>query len=289
MSTPAAALPPVLELNWGTVRGCSFPELCEVAGRTGYRQVTITLARYRVALEQAAGDAELLARMRASGVTVGYLDGGVILPGVTDDPDAFARSQDEVFRFVGTYQTRMVNVHHFGGSGVEFGQLMDALGSVAERAAAEGVAVVTEFIPGTGIPDLATAVALVQAVGAQNLSVLFDTWHHWRSGGRLSDLETLRPGLIGAVQLSDMPAERIDTWLPGDPEAAERNARLYVPMTGRLLPGEGALPLLEVVSLLRSAAPDVALGAEIFSTDLDAMNPDDAAAAVAASLRELLA
>ncbi|WP_051265081.1 sugar phosphate isomerase/epimerase family protein [Nakamurella lactea] len=289
MSSATAALPPVLELNWGTVRGCSFAEVFEVAGRTGYRRVTVTLALYRAALERAGSDAELLARVRASGADVGYLDGGVILPGMSNDPDAFARSQDEVFRFTETYQARVVNVHHYGGSGVEFGELVDALGAVAARAATEGVALVTEFIPGTGIPDLATAVALADAVGAANLSVLFDTWHHWRSGGRMSDLAALRPGLIGASQLSDMPAERIGTWLPGDPEAAERNARMYVPMTGRLLPGEGALPLPEVVSWLRTTAPDVPLGVEIFSTELDAMTPDDAAATVAASLREMLA
>lgn len=289
MSTAAGSLPPVLELNWGTVRGCSFPEVFEVADRTGYRQVTVNLAQHAAAVEQAGSTAELVARVRACQATIGYLDGGIVLPGMSADPDAFARSQDTVFRFVGTYEVPVVNVHHYGGSGVEFGELVDAVGSVARRAATDGVALVAEFIPGTGIPDLTTAVALVEAVGADNLSILFDSWHHWRSGGRLSDLETLRPGLIGAVQLSDMPADRIDTWLPGDPGAADRNARLYVPMTGRLLPGEGVLPLREVISWLRTTAPGVALGAEVFSTDLDAMDPDDAAETVAASFRELLA
>lgn len=280
---------PVLELNWGTVSRCPPVELVDVAARAGFPSVTVSRGQYETALACGATTvSELRARLDDTGVRIGYLDNGIDgLPGVPAAPDALATSEELCYRFADTFGTALINVTHYTGRPVPLPALVDAVGALARRAAAHGVSLAIEFLPGTGIPDLRTAVQIVDAVHADNLGILFDSWHHWRSGGRLTQLRALRPGTVRAIQLSDMPAERVDCWLPDDPAAERRNSR-YRPMTGRLLPGEGVLPLRDVVTTLRRACPDVPLGAEVFSERLTALPPDDTARLCADAMWSLL-
>lgn len=281
----------MLELNWGTVRSVGFADLFDLAAGAGFGSVTVTPWMYRAALDAGASRAGLIARHRASGVAIGYLDGAISgLPGVPDPADALATSTEEAFRFAEDFGVRRLNITHFRGApDTPLPRLAEVIGAVAARAAGEGISIVFEFLPGTAVPDLATGVRLVEQVGLDNVSLLFDTWHHWRSGGRLADLTGLDPKLIGATQFADMPADRIDTFRADDPAAPERNARRYRPMTGRLLPGDGVLPLAEVADWLRSHRPDLPWGAEVFSADLDAMSPERAAAVTHEAMRRLAA
>ena len=50
------------------------------------------------------------------------------------------------------------------------------------RRGREGLRILVEFLPGTGIPDLPVALDLVRAVGGDHLGVMLDTWHLARSG-----------------------------------------------------------------------------------------------------------
>jgi sugar phosphate isomerase/epimerase len=81
----------------------------------------------------------------------------------------------------------------------------------------------------------------------------------------------LPPGTIGAFQLAD----RIEP-APGAP---------YVPMSGRTLPGEGELPLGEMVAAALENSPGVTVEIEVFSEELAAMTVDAAAARTAAAVR----
>ena len=113
------------------------------------------------------------------------------------------------------------------------------------------------------------------AVGADNLGVMFDAWHFARSGGTLAQLEGLPPGLIGAVQISDRIAPA-----PGT---------VYAPMSGRLLPGEGELPLGEWLRVLRARQGRLsAIGVEVFSEELRKLSPAEVARRVARSTAGLL-
>jgi len=71
--------------------------------------------------------------------------------------------------------------------------------------------------------------------------------HFSRSGGIPAHIAQVDPSLVRYAQIcdasSDMPG-------PGDTPALIREAR-----TGRLLPGEGALPLRDLVAALPATAP----------------------------------
>lgn len=108
------------------------------------------------------------------------------------------------------------------------------------------------------------------SVGERNCTVLLDTWHLARSGGTVDDIGALEPGAIGAFQLSDRKAP--------PPQTA------YVPMTGRLLPGEGELPLADILAAAFANSPGLTAEVEVFSEELAGLSVDAAAARTAAAI-----
>jgi sugar phosphate isomerase/epimerase len=104
---------------------------------------------------------------------------------------------------------------------------------------------------------------------------MFDTWHFFRTGGTLRDLEGLAPGEVGGLQASDAPASQ-----QGVIEAR---------VNTRLLPGEGAIPVAALIDRVVTADPDAFVGIEVFSDDLNRLPLGEAAARARASLRDVMA
>jgi sugar phosphate isomerase/epimerase len=77
--------------------------------------------------------------------------------------------------------------------------------------------------------------------------VLVDALHFSRSGGIPAHIGQVDPALLRYAQICDASA---DVPAPTDTAALIREAR-----TGRLLPGEGALPLAELVAALPAGVP----------------------------------
>jgi sugar phosphate isomerase/epimerase len=156
--------------------------------------------------------------------------------------------------------------------------VVQRLGELCERAAPAGVVVVLEFLPIFTIGTLAAAVAVVEDVEHPNVGVLIDTLHLARSGGSPNELRRLPPGLVPYLQLADAPTES-----PGRDRDALRDEALH----GRLLPGDGGLPLDAVLV----AVPDVPISLELRSAALTAAHPDptDRARAVFTATERLLA
>lgn len=125
---------------------------------------------------------------------------------------------------------------------------LDQLAELAALAGERGMATTIEFAPGLVVGDLATAVAAVQHVGRPDVGILVDTMHLARTGGTAAELAAVDPALIGYAQLSDTTvAPRFDSYM----EEA---------MFERMVPGEGELPLRDIVAAL----PDhVIVGLEI--------------------------
>jgi sugar phosphate isomerase/epimerase len=257
-----------IELCSLTVRQAALPELIDVAAHAGFDTVTVT-PHHVVACGHDV--AALRARSDAAGVAIGYLDGlGRGLPGITR-----GESPDAVFDMAEGLGVTLVNVVHYGGDpGVPAAMMVDALGALTERAASRGLRLVVEFIPGTAIPDLPTALTMVRAVASDHLRVLLDTWHLGRSGGGPELIVGDVPSLIGALQVSD--------------RRRAQDLEPYVPMAGRLLPGDGELPLRELLGPIVSAQPLLPVGVEVANDDLLAASPVDAAHAAAAAIRGVL-
>jgi sugar phosphate isomerase/epimerase len=260
-----------LELCCMTVRQAALPELIAVGGSAGFAAVTTTPWLY-----DAAGvtDRELRRLLDEHGVRVTYIDGLITaLPGTPAHRGA--ASEDDCYRIAAALGAGAINVVHIDGSPTPLGELAGALGPLCDRAAARGLRIVVEFLPGTGIPDLPTALELVRAVGADNLGIVLDSWHLARSGGTVDLLDPAAASLVGALQLAD--------------RTRAQDLEPYVPMSGRLLPGDGEVPLERLVASVLAARPAVPVGIEVISDAMRALPAAEAARVAAASLRSLLA
>lgn len=112
---------------------------------------------------------------------------------------------------------------------------------------APGVTLVLEFLPIFSIGSLTAAVDAVRVIGAPNLGVLVDTLHLDRSGSSLADLAA-DLDLFPYLQLADAPP-----LVDASPKVLRDEA-----LHGRLLPGEGSLPLAGVLATI----PDVPISVD---------------------------
>ena len=131
----------------------------------------------------------------------------------------------------------------------------ERFGALCDRAVAAGTIVVLEFLPIFPVGTLAVAARIVEQADRPNGAVLVDTLHLARSGGRPSDLRQVPGRLLPYLQVADAPRES-----PSSIDGLREEA-LY----GRLLPGDGVLPLAQALDEvpgvplsfeLRSKAPD---------------------------------
>jgi sugar phosphate isomerase/epimerase len=118
---------------------------------------------------------------------------------------------------------------------------------LCEGAAAHGLQVCLEFAIYTGVRTLADAARFVARSKRPNASVLIDALHFSRSGGLPAHVAGVDPGLFRYAQICDAGPDMPG---PGDTPALIREAR-----TGRLLPGEGVLPLADLVAALPETLP----------------------------------
>ena len=259
-----------LELWSYTFRRSNLVELAAAAAAAGFACVTLTPALFH----RSGGDrAHLRARVEDHGVHVTFVDGlCTALPG-TDLPPG-EPTIDDCIHIAHVTGARAINVVHATGRPTPIAALADAFGVACERAAAEELRLAIEFLPDTGIPDFATAAAIVHAAGARNGSVLLDTWHFARGGGDFGDLDDHTVALVGGLQLSD--------------RSADQDAEAYVPRKGRKIPGDGTLPLAPLTAQVQRLHPDLPVGIEVLSEEVDALGLDAGARRLAASLAPLV-
>src|SRR5262249_42167963 len=118
---------------------------------------------------------------------------------------------------------------------------------LCDRAAQFDLHVCLEFAIYTGVRTLAHAASILAKAKRANASILIDALHFSRSGGLPAHVEQVDPALLRYAQICDASADR-----PG-PTAARALAREARP--GRPLPGEGVLPLAELVATLPAGVP----------------------------------
>jgi sugar phosphate isomerase/epimerase len=228
-----------------TVLDTTPPELVSVAAAAGFRTVGIRLtatASVGIPPYDILGDGpllrETLGRLADTGVSV--LD-TEFLRFEPETPVGVPEGFLEVSARLGAQNVLVMSAEPDEGRTVErFGELCD-------RAAPYGLAVCLEFAIYTGVRTLAHAAQVVVRARRPNAYVLVDALHFSRSGGVPADVAGVDPALLRYTQICDAsPAIP----RPDDTPALIREAR-----TGRLLPGEGALPLRELVAAFPAATP----------------------------------
>ena len=122
---------------------------------------------------------------------------------------------------------------------------------VCAMAEPHGITVVCEFLPIFPLSSIAIADQVVSGVRSKNTGILVDNLHLSRSGGSVDDVRRLGPERFPYLQIADAPSER----------PADMGALFDEALNGRLLPGDGDLPIADLLD----AVPDVALSFEVRS------------------------
>jgi sugar phosphate isomerase/epimerase len=177
--------------------------------------------------------------LRDCGVSVSLGEGFIAWP---NKDIREARADLDAMRELGARQVNLIALDP------DRARTFDQCALFAELAGERGLGATLEFMPGLPIGDLETAGAAIRHAGKANLRVLIDAMHFFRSGSTLSQLARFDPGLIGYVQLCDVPL--ISAGISYADEA--RYARLP--------PGEGELPLSEFLAVLPKHTP---MGVEV--------------------------
>lgn len=279
-----------LVLAHGTVRHASFTDRVAAARDAGYAGIGLSARGYAALREQGLSDRALRTMLDDHGVALTETEGllgfdatGVVADGVLagrvySDPVALA----QVFAMADALGVRHLNVTAgFSTSSTQgpaaTARLAACFAALCDRAAGHGLAVALEHLPGTTVPDVTTAVAVVADADRPNGGLCLDVWHHVRGGGTDEALATVPAEKVLVVQLDDGPR------LPVDPDY------LTDTMHHRQLPGDGELDPAGFVRRLLAAGVRAPVSVEVLSDRLDRLSPHDAADRAATATRSVLA
>ncbi len=145
------------------------------------------------------------------------------------------------------------------------GRAAAKLNRLGHHAAAAGMRACLEFAAFTTVGSIASATALLDTADCDNLGLLIDPLHLARTGGSPSDLAAVDPQRFPYAQFCDAPAHGPP---PSDVPEIIREA-----LDLRLMPGDGALPLDDLLAALPPATP---LSVELRSAELRNDHPDAA-------------
>lgn len=128
------------------------------------------------------------------------------------------------------------------GDDNDHARLTDSYARFCDMAAARNLTADLEFMPWTGVPNLAAALRSVEAADRKNGGVLVDAPHADRSATPLDAIAALPAGRVNYVQFCDGA-------VPYDPSD---EGLIRVARGERLFPGEGGIDLVG----LAQAIPD---------------------------------
>lgn len=278
--------PADLVLCSGTVaRQTPFRARLEAAAAAGYTAVSLWGRDYQAARDEGFGDADLVAMLDDHGLQVAELDPvwwwtpgaeSFSIPPELDPIDVFRFGEADLFRIAEVLGARSVNVADVLGGDWGVEDAAASFAALCDRAAEHGLLAHLEWLAWSRIPDLATALEVVTLADRPNGGVNIDMWHCARTGTAAADLLEVPAARVLAVQVDDGPAE------------AEENL-IEATLHRRLLPGDGAFDLLGYLGALRQIGAGAPIGVEVFSDDLHALGPTEAAQRAARATLDLLA
>lgn len=273
--------PDDLVLCSGSLMQAGLVEMIHAASATGFQAITVWPKDYRGALAEGYSAADLRLLLSDRGLVVADLEPLLTwLPpevGGGADPGPYADAVEaDFYAMAEALGARSLNLAQGFGDTIDLDGAAEAFAGVCDRAREHGLLVTIEFLPWSGIADVATALQLVERAGRPNGQILVDTWHWFRGPSDLAQLRALPGARVGSVQINDAPT------LAADDPIAET-------MEARRLPGAGELPLVEVIRILDAIDSSAPIGVEVFSKELQRLPAEEAARRCAEAGRRVLA
>jgi sugar phosphate isomerase/epimerase len=132
------------------------------------------------------------------------------------------------------------------GDDPEWARMRDNFGRLCDAAAQFGLTAIVEFVPRRALANLQQTLRLLLETARPNVAICIDPLHFARSGAVPADLKKLDTRLFPYLQICD------GVLGPGEPDP-DGLGRIAV--EERLMPGEGTLPLRDILGALPAGLP----------------------------------
>jgi sugar phosphate isomerase/epimerase len=246
----------------------SFAERATAAAEAGFAGIGLMVLDHEAELAQGFTDAQMASVLADHNLELAEVEFVFDWSAGPDEPARVENSrqlEDRVWAVADTFGPRVLSVGELVGPDQmpSLDLVADRFGALCDRAAAHGLLVALEFMPFSGIPDLPTGRAIVEAADRSNAGLNVDAYHYFRGN---PDPDVLRAvgDRVFMIQLDDADAEVVG-------ELFEDT------MLRRRYPGEGSFDLVGFLRILNDAGVQAPKSVEILSSDNQALPVDDAA------------
>ena len=226
---------------------CPPPEMIRVAARAGYDAVSMRTIPMGLPGERPydiAKDSQLLRETRRAaqetGIQLHDTENARIADGVDVagyEPALAAAAELGIHHILTNIWT---SDHNF---------YTDQFGRLCQLAAQYQQTVSVEFVTWASVTTLQQAKQLLLDAGQKNVGIVLDCLHVYRSRVKLEELDDCPKSWFHYIHLCDCPA----------PIPTDEASLIHTGRCERLYPGEGAIPLREIVAKV----PDAARGIEV--------------------------
>jgi len=250
----------------------SFPDRVRAAAAAGFDGIGLRAENYWDAERTGLDGAAMADLARDAGVPVLEVEYITAWGTAADRDAAQQRKEQTVFTMARTF-----GVQHLNAGLIEklpIAEIVDAFAGLCDRAGELTIAL--EFMPYSGVPDLATAWRILQEADRPNSALIVDVWHWARAGMMPADLDGVPADRVVAVQLCDV--QRV----PMHPLRTES-------LGHRLPPGDGyGDPVTLLRALQNCGVRPAVVTVEVISDELVAGGVGSAAQIVADAARKVL-
>jgi sugar phosphate isomerase/epimerase len=287
-----------LMLSAGTLPHASFKQRVKAASQAGYDAISLFPSQYlRAVRREKLGPATMRDILAEHGIGVDEID--PLLDWFGPAPSA---AEDLIFEIARQFGARSINAPSAYAPDISLAQLTKALQQLARRGQEQGLRIDLEFLPWTLVPDLRTALQVVKDTGQANVGVMLDCWHFFRGGDNVETVQNLSlhdAKRITSLQVNDAPSQKLAlNWrnrlalvramitevidgirISGASQFFKASSAMHTTrpdamalmqeaISGRLLPGQGEMPLAPLLQALHQAGCEPTVGLEVFSLDL---------------------
>jgi sugar phosphate isomerase/epimerase len=250
-----------------TVNGANLAECISIAAETGYQSVGLRLLN-RTPAEAVFRDEQVLreAEQRLQDSDITALDSEIFWL----MPETNVREYQALWDAMERFNSQLLCVL---SRDPDLARVFDNFSELCRLTAPHGIKPCLEFCKVTTVETIDQATDIVRRSGQPNARVLVDALHLSRSGGTPADVARTDPALFEYAQLCDAPA------------AIPDHERMLREPGDRLMPGEGGLPLVELV---RALPADLPIGIEAPVKALEHLPPEERASRALAGMQRIL-
>jgi sugar phosphate isomerase/epimerase len=250
-----------------------FADRVRAAAAAGFDGIGLRAENYWDAERSGLDGAAMAELAAAAGVPVLEVEYITAWGTEADRDDDQRRKEQTVFSMARTFGVKHLNTGLIEKLPVDV--IIEAFTALCDRAG-DDLTIALEFMPYSGVPDLATAWQILRDADRPNSALIVDVWHWARAGMAVGDLAVVPADRIVAVQLCDVRET------PMEPMRTES-------LGHRLPPGAGYGDAIGLVRALRNhgVRPDI-IAVEVISDELVGRGVESAAQTVAAAARDVL-